>query len=54
MNGEIIGLLHVPKNPMNLSQKELKYDVLFRLDPETGESSILYCARNKCTRIIEY
>ena len=56
--GEIIGLLHVPINlrrdPLNPSQKELKYDVLFRLDPETGENSILYRARNNRTRIIGY
>lgn len=57
-NGEIIGLLHVPINlrydSMNPSQKELKYDVLLRLDPETGENSILYRARNNRTRIIGY
>ena len=57
-NGSIIGLLHVPKNARcdryEPSQKELKYDVLFSLDPETGESSILYKARNNRTRIIGY
>lgn len=57
-NGKIIGLLHVPKNirldPIDPSQKELKHDVLFSLDPETGESSILYKARNNRTRIIGY
>lgn len=57
-NGRIIGLLHVPKNARcdryDPSQKELKYDVLFSLSPETGESSILYKARNNRTRIIGY
>lgn len=57
-NGKIIGLLHVPKNirrdPYNPSQKELKHDILFSLGPETGESSILFKARNNRTRIIGY
>ena len=57
-NGKIIGLLHVPKNirldPFEPSQKELKHDVLFSLDPETGESSIMYKARNNRARIIGY
>ena len=57
-NGEIIGLLHVVRNvrcsPYEPSQKELRYDVLFKLDPETGESSILYNTGNKRTRIIGY
>ena len=57
-NGEIIGLVHVVKNfrchSFNPPQKQLKYDVLFRLDPETGKSSILYKARNNRTRVIGY
>ncbi len=57
-NGEIIGLLHVPENlrcnSLNPAQDELKYDVLFRLNPKTGESSILYQAKNNRTRIIGY
>lgn len=57
-NGEFIGLLQVPKNircdPINPPQDELKYDVLFRLEPQTGESSILYSPWNKSTRIIGY
>lgn len=56
--GEIIGLLHVPiilrRDSLNPSQKELKYDVLFRLDLETGENSILYRAQNNRTRIMVY
>ena len=39
-NGEIIGLVHVVKNfrcdPSGSLQKQLRYDVLFRLNPETG------------------
>ncbi len=57
-NGEIIGLVHVVKNfrcdPSGSLQKQLRYDVLFRLNPETGESSILYKARNNRTRVIGY
>lgn len=57
-NGEIIGLMHVVKNircnPSGIWQEQLKYDVLFRLNPETGESSILYKARNNRTRVIGY
>lgn len=57
-NGEFIGLLQVPRNmrcdPIDPPQDELKYDVLFRLNPQTGESSILYSPWNKSTRIIGY
>lgn len=57
-DGEIIGLLHVARNarcdPYDPEQTDLKYDVLFKLDPETGESSILYNTGNKRTRIIGY
>lgn len=57
-NGEIIGLLHVVKNrycnPYDPPQRDLKYDVLFSLNPETGESRILYRVRNNRTRIIGY
>ena len=57
-NGEIIGLLHVVKNircdPYEPSQKQLKYDVLFSLNPKTGESGILYSTKNNLTRIIGY
>lgn len=57
-NGEIIGLLHVVKNmrcnPYDPSQDDLKYDVLFRLNPETGESGILYRAEDNLSRIIGY
>ena len=57
-NGEIIGLVHAVKNircnPSGIRQEQLRYDVLFRLDPETGESSILYKARNNRTRVIGY
>lgn len=57
-NGEIIGLLHVPENlrcnPFDPSQDELKYDVLFSLNPETGENSILYQTKNNRTRVIGY
>ena len=57
-NGEIIGLVHAVKNircnPSGIRQEQLRYDVLFKLDPETGESSILYKARNNRTRVIGY
>ena len=57
-NGEIIGLLHVVKNrycdPYDPPQRDLKYDILFRLNPETGESGILYSAENSRSRIIGY
>lgn len=57
-DGEIIGLLHVARNvrcdPYDPEQKDLKYDVLFKLNPETGESCILYNTGNKRTRIIGY
>ena len=41
-------------NPSGIRQEQLRYDVLFKLDPETGESSILYKARNNRTRVIGY
>ena len=57
-NGKIIGLLHVVKNmrcdPYEPSQDHLKNDVLFSLNPETGESGILYRAEDNLTRIIGY
>ncbi len=57
-DGDIIGLVHVVKNFRCESydpwQNDLKYDVLFKLDPETGEDSILYQARNNRTRVIGY
>ena len=57
-NGEFVGLLQVPRNmrcdPIDPPQDELNYDVLFRLNPQTGESSILYSPWNKSTRIIGY
>lgn len=57
-NGEIIGLVHVIKNfrcdSWDPSQDELKYEVLFRLNPKTGENSILYRTKNNRTRIIGY
>ncbi len=57
-NGDIIGLVHVPRksyyDSFDPSQDELKYDALFRLNPRTGESSILYCPWNNFTRIIGY
>lgn len=57
-NGEIIGLVHVIKNfrceSWDPSQDEVKYDVLFRLDPKTGKNSILYRTKNNRTRIIGY
>lgn len=56
--GEIIGLTHAIKNfrceSWDPPQDELQYDVLFRLDPETGESDILYSPWNNLTRIIGY
>lgn len=57
-NGEIIGLVHVVKNyrcdPYDPSQDQLKCDILFKFDPETGENSILYKAQNNRTRVIGY
>ena len=50
--------MHVPKNFHRNSfdplQDELKCDVLFRLNPNTGESSILHRTLNNRTRIIGY
>lgn len=57
-NGEIIGLTHVIKNfrcdSWDPPQDELQYDVLFRLDPQTGKNGILYSPWNNLTRIIGY
>lgn len=57
-NGDIIGLVHVPRescyDSFDPSQDDLKYDALFRLNPQTGENSILYKTENNCTRIIGY
>ncbi len=57
-NGEIIGLIPVVKDFRCDSdipvQVDLRYDILFRLNPETGESSIIYRTKNRRTRIIGY
>lgn len=57
-DGEIIGLLHVVRDmychPYYPSQEDLKYDILFRLNPQTGESNILYQTKDRYTRIIGY
>ncbi len=57
-NGHIIGLVHVPResycDSFDPSQDELKCDVLFQLNPKTGENSILYKTENNRTRIIGY
>lgn len=57
-NGEIVGLIPVVKNercnPYTPTQLDLRYDILFRLNPETGESSIIYKPKNRRTRIIGY
>lgn len=57
-NGEVIGLMHVVKDMVYRSyyplQEDLRYDILFRLDPGTGESSILYRTKDSYTRIIGY
>lgn len=57
-NGDVIGLVHVPRKPhydsFDPSQDELKYDALFRLNPKTGENSIFYRTQNQYTRIIGY
>lgn len=57
-DGEIIGLVHAVKNfrcdSWDPPQDELRYDVLFKLDPKTGKNSILYSPWNNQTRIIGY
>ncbi|MDE7062582.1 MAG: hypothetical protein K2O73_04975, partial [Lachnospiraceae bacterium] len=57
-NGEIIGLIHTVRDyrsqPDYPNQGDLRYDVLFRLNPKTGENSILYKPENNRTRIIGY
>lgn len=57
-NGEIIGLVHAVRDYRSASdypdQGDLRYDVLFRLNPKEGENSILYKPENNRTRIIGY
>lgn len=57
-NGEIIGLVQLVKGYHTESwdppQHELRYDVIFHLNPKTGESGILYSPWKKSTRIIGY
>lgn len=57
-NEELIGLVQLVTGYHTESwdppQDELRYDVLFHLDPKTGESGILYSPWNKNTRIVGY
>lgn len=54
---QIIGLINVTSNSRGnfyTNQGDLKRDMLFRLDIETGESEIIYDAKNRYTRIVGY
>lgn len=56
-DGRIIGLLTASKNPLEgafLRQKDVKYDILFELQPEEHTSEILYRTPNNRTRILGY
>lgn len=56
-DGKIIGLVAVSQDPRcsrELYQGILENDVLFQVDPETGENTILYQTKNNRTRIIGY
>ena len=57
-NGKIIGLVHAVRDYRSDSyyptQRDLRYDVLFSLNPKTGENSILYKLENNLTRILGY
>lgn len=56
-DGKIIGLLCVSKDPnvsSGLTASNIRKDILFELDIETGESKILYDTRNNRTKIIGY
>jgi hypothetical protein len=53
----IIALMSVSKNPnigCDLAQYEVKRDIIFTIDIQTGESKIIYDTRNNQTRIIGY
>ena len=56
-DGKIIGLLCVSKHPLNTlpeNTSDIRKDILFELDIETGESRILYDTKNNRTKIIGY
>lgn len=56
-NGEIIGLLQVPRTRdggFDSFQRYLDHDLLFSLDPITGESNIFYETKGKYQRIVGY
>ena len=53
----IIGLLSVADDPrvsIEMVQGDIRRDLLFQLNIETGESKILYDTKNNLTRIIGY
>ncbi len=53
----IIGLINVSGDPrvsVQLSQNQIKRDILFSLNVDTGENKILYDTKNNRTRIIGY
>lgn len=56
--GKVIGLIHVVKDWRShwnaTYQSELRYDVLFGLEPETGASAVLYRTEDRQTRILGY
>ena len=55
--GEIIGLLQVPRTRdggYDSFQRYLKYDLLFKLNPLTNESQIIYQTEDKHQRIVGY
>ncbi len=56
-NGTIIGLISIPSNVQynyQMYQRDLDRDILFQLNPQTRESSIIFDAEDNRTRIIGY
>lgn len=56
-DGKVIGLLCVSKHPLmstDLETSEIRKNILFELDIETGESRILYDTKNNKTKILGY
>ena len=56
-DGEIIGLVQVPRTRdggYDSFQRYLDYDLLFELDPTTGESDIFYETEGNYQRIVGY
>ena len=55
--GKVIGLVSVSTHPLEKRasfQEYVKNDILFELDPKTGENRIIYDTQNNLNRIIGY